>query len=376
MAGTATDTTARGSRGNGRSLVARAAFTFMIVALVSGCGEEPPPAPEPVRPVRVITATMGSGGEPVSITGQVQAEEEASLSFRVGGRMIERLVNVGDAVEAGQVVARLEREPAENQLRQARAALESARGQLSKTRADFGRQQSLIASGFTTRVRYDQARQAMVAAQAQFDDARARLAIAEDNLGYSDLIVDAGGSVTTRGAEPGEVVGAGQMIVRVARERGRDAVFDVPERILRAASAEKPIDVVLASDPAVRAVARVREVSPQADPVTRTFKVRAGLDDPPEAMRLGSTVIGSVTLDATPGIVVPPSALTQAEGRPAVWVVDRDAMTVSLRPVEVGQFALDSVAIASGLNEGELVVTAGVQVLRPGQKVRLLGAPS
>jgi RND family efflux transporter MFP subunit len=319
---------------------------------------------------------MGSGGEPVSITGQVQAEEEASLSFRVGGRMIERLVNVGDAVEAGQVVAHLEREPAENQLRQARAALESARGQLSKTRADFGRQQSLIESGFTTRVRYDQARQAMVAAQAQFDDARARLAIAEDNLGYTDLIVDAGGSVTARGAEPGEVVSAGQMIVRVARERGRDAVFDVPERILRAASADKPIDVVLASDPAVRAVARVREVSPQADPVTRTFKVRAGLDDPPEAMRLGSTVIGSVTLDATPGIVVPPSALTQAEGRPAVWVVDQDAMTVSLRPVEVGQFALDSVAIASGLKEGELVVTAGVQVLRPGQKVRLLGAPS
>ncbi len=331
---------------------------------------------EPVRPVRVVTVETGSGGELVSITGQVQAEEEVSLSFRVGGRMIERSVNVGDVVEAGQVIARLEREPAENQLRQARAAVESARGQLTKTRTDFGRQQSLIQSGFTTRVRYDQARQAMVAAQAQLDDARARLAIAEDNLGYTDLIVDAGGSVTERGAEPGEVVGAGRMIVRVARERGRDAVFDVPERILRAASADKPIDVVLASDPSVHAVARVREVSPQADPVTRTFKVRAGLADPPDAMRLGSTVIGSVTLPGTAGMAVPPSALTQAEGRPAVWVVDPGSMTVSLRPVEVGQFALDSVAIAAGLKEGELVVTAGVQVLRPGQKVRLLGAPS
>jgi RND family efflux transporter MFP subunit len=348
----------------------------LFAAVLAGCGEEPPPAAEPVRPVRVITVETGSGGELVSITGQVQAEEEVSLSFRVGGRMIERSVNVGDAVEAGQVIARLEREPAENQLRQARAALESARGQLSKTRTDFGRQQSLIESGFTTRVRYDQARQAMVAAQAQFDDARARLAIAEDNLGYTDLIVDAGGSVTERGAEPGEVVGAGQMIVRVARERGRDAVFDVPERILRAASADKPIDVVLASDPSVRALARVREVSPQADPVTRTFKVRAGVADPPEAMRLGSTVIGSVTLAGTPGIMVPPSALTQAEGGPAVWVVDPGSLIVSLRPVEVGQFALDSVAVASGLQEGELVVTAGVQVLRPGQKVRLLGAPS
>ncbi|HSO42444.1 MAG TPA: efflux RND transporter periplasmic adaptor subunit [Rhodospirillales bacterium] len=323
-----------------------------------------------------MTVEMRSGGELVAITGQVQAEEEVSLAFRVGGRMIERSVNVGDAVEAGQVVARLEREPAENQLRQARAAVESARGQLSKTRADFGRQQSLLQSGFTTRVRYDQARQAMVAAQAQLDDARARLDIAEDNLGYTDLVVDAGGSVTARGAEPGEVVSAGQIIGRVARERGRDAVFDVPERIIRAASADEPIDVALASDPSVRAVARVREVSPQADPVTRTFKVRAGLDDPPEAMRLGSTIVGSVTLDATPGITIPPSALTQAGSDPAVWVVDPEAMTVSLRPVQVGQFALDSVTVAEGLKEGELVVTAGVQVLRPGQKVRLLGAPS
>lgn len=376
MATTANDITTRGGLCTAPSSVIRTAFALIVMASVAGCGDEPPPAKEPVRPVRVVTVETRAGGELISITGQVQAEEEASLAFRVGGRMIERSVNVGDAVEAGQVVARLEREPAENQLRQARAAVEAARGQLSKTRADFGRQQSLIESGFTTRVRYDQARQAMVAAQAQFDDARARLAIAEDNLGYTELIVDARGSVTARGAEPGEVVSAGQMIVRVARERGRDAVFDVPERIIRAASADEPIDVVLASDPSVHALARVREVSPQADPVTRTFKVRAGLDDPPEAMRLGSTVIGSITIDSTPGMAVPPSALTQAEGKPAVWVVDPAAMTVSLRPVEVGQFALDSVAIASGLKDGELVVTAGVQVLRPGQKVRLLGAPS
>ncbi len=357
-------------------LIWRVAAAVALTALLAGCGEEEARVPEPVRPVRVVTVEMGSGGELVSITGQVQAEEEVSLAFRVGGRMLERSINVGDRVEAGQVVARLEREPAENQLRQARAAVESARGQLNKTRADFGRQQSLLASGFTTRVRYDQARQAMVAAQAQFDDARARFDIAQDNVGYTELLVDAGGFVTARGAEPGEVVTAGQMIVRIARERGRDAVFDVPERIMRAASADDPIDVALASEPTVRAVARVREVSPQADPVTRTFQVRAGLDDPPEAMRLGSTVMGSVTLDATPGIVVPPSALTLAGAGPAVWVVERETMTVALRPVQVGQFALDAVTIAEGLKEGELVVTAGVQVLRPGQKVRLLGAPS
>lgn len=349
---------------------------IMALALLSACGDEKEPPAEPVRPVRVLTVEERPGGELVSITGQVQAEEEVSLGFRVGGRMIERSVNVGDKVEAGQVIARLEREPAENALRSARAAVAAARGQLDKTSADFGRQQSLLESGFTTRVRYDQARQAMVAAQSQFEDARAQLDIATDNLDYTDLVVDAGGFVTARGAEPGEVVTPGQMIVRVAREHGRDAVFDVPERIIRMASADDPIDVALASDPTVHAVARVREVSPQADPVSRTFTVRAGIDDPPAAMRLGSTVVGSVHLNATPGIAIPPSALTQSDGRAAVWVVDPQSLTVSLRPVQVQRFDLDSVIIAEGLQPGELVVTAGTQALRPQQKVRLLGAPS
>ncbi len=349
---------------------------MMAIASLSACGGEEKPAAEPVRPVRVITVEEQPGGELVSITGQIEAEEEVSLGFRVGGRMIERSVNVGDKVEAGQVIARLEREPAENALRSARAAVAAARGQLDKTSADFGRQQSLLQSGFTTRVRYDQARQAMVAAQSQFENARAQLDTATDNLDYTDLIVDAGGFVTARGAEPGEVVTPGQMIVRVARQQGRDAVFDVPERIIRLASADDPVDVFLASDPEVHAVARVREVSPQADPVTRTFTVRAGLDDPPPAMRLGSTVIGSVRLDATPGITIPPSALTQSDGRAAVWVVDPEKLIVVLRPVQVERFGLDSVTIAEGLQPGELVVTAGAQALRPQQKVRLLGAPS
>ncbi|MBL8660421.1 MAG: efflux RND transporter periplasmic adaptor subunit [Rhodospirillales bacterium] len=351
-------------------------LVIMALATLSACGDGKEPPAGPVRPVRVLTVEEQSGGELVSITGQVQAEEEVSLGFRVGGRMIERSVNVGDTVEAGQVIARLEREPAENALRSARAAVAAARGQLDKTSADFGRQQSLLQSGFTTRVRYDQARQAMVAAQSQFEDARAQLDIATDNLDYTDLVVDAGGSVTARGAEPGEVVTPGQMIVRVAREHGRDAVFDVPERIIRMASADDPVDVALASDPTVRAVARVREVSPQADPVTRTFTVRAGIDDPPPAMRLGSTVVGSVHLNATPGISIPPSALAQSDGRAAVWVVDPQSLTVSLRPVQVQRFDLDSVIIAEGLQPGELIVTAGTQTLRPQQKVRLLGAPS
>ncbi len=350
------------------------AFALALLALLAGCGPAEEPQAEPVRPVRVVTVERRESGEAVTLTGQVQAEEEVNLSFRVGGRMIKRNVNVGDRVSAGQVVAVLESEPARNALRTARAQLSAATGQLSKTRADYARQQSLLEGGWTTRVRYDQALQAMRSAQADVDSAQAQLAIAEDNLDYTQLIADVSGAVTARAAEPGEVVAAGQMIVRVAREDGRDAVFDVPERIKSGAPANPEITVALASDPAVRTTGRVREVSPQADPVTRTFEVRVGLDNPPPAMRLGSTVIGTLQMTAASGIELPASALTRLDDQPAVWVVDPETFKVALRTIDVEQFNLSNVVVAGGLAPGEVVVTAGVQALRPGQQVRLLGA--
>ncbi|HLT27026.1 MAG TPA: efflux RND transporter periplasmic adaptor subunit, partial [Zeimonas sp.] len=193
---------------------------------------------------------------------------------------------------------------------------------------------------------------------------------------YTELFADAPGTVTAVGAEPGEVVAAGQMIVRVARQGGRDAVFDVPARVKEAAGGLDPeVTVTLVSDPAVTAIGRVREVSPRADAVTRTFAVRVGLADPPAAMRLGTTVTGSIQLGGDGGAIrIPASALTSAEGRPAVWVLDADSGTVSLRSVVVERSDLFEVTVSEGLAPDEIVVTAGVQTLRPGQKVRLLQA--
>ncbi|MGH7060226.1 MAG: efflux RND transporter periplasmic adaptor subunit, partial [Stellaceae bacterium] len=193
---------------------------------------------------------------------------------------------------------------------------------------------------------------------------------------YTELVADASGHVTAVSAEPGEVVAAGRTIVQLAREGGRDAVFDVPARIIHGAPYNPVITVVLASDPGVRASGRVREVAPQADPVTRTFRVRVGLDDPPAAMRLGSTVTGSMTQEGAAAIAIPASALTRAENRPAVWIVDPKAETVSLRPIDIATYDLAQVIVAQGLEPGDVVVTAGVQALRPGEKVRLLGAAS
>jgi RND family efflux transporter MFP subunit len=162
--------------------------------------------------------------------------------------------------------------------------------------------------------------------------------------------------------------------VELAREGGRDAVFDVPEQLNRTGPRDPLVQIALTNDPTVRATGRVREVAPQADATTRTFQVKVGIIDPPQGMELGSTVTGRIKLSAPPGVEIPASALTEANGRPAVWVVDPQSKTVSLREVEVLRHDPATVVISQGLETGDLVVTAGVQTLRPGQKVQLLGA--
>ena len=344
----------------------------LALLVLAGCEDAaPPPAPE-IRPVRVVAAERSAGGDVASLTGTVQAETEVNLAFRIDGRMVERLVNVGDAVRPGQVVARLNRDNEENGLRAARANLVAARGQLREAENNYWRQGQLLREGFTTRVRFDQAAQQLQTIRAAVDAAEAQVSIADTRLGYTELVSDVAGRVTQRGAEPGEVVQPGRMILRIARSEGRDAVFDVPATLKDQAPANPLIEVNITGQPQIRAQGRVREVSPQADPVTGTFQVRVGLAEPPPEMRLGSTVTGSLRLGATPGISIPASALTRAERSPAVWVVDPASETVSLRAVELVRHDPGHVVVGQGLQPGDLVVTAGVQTLRPGQKVRLL----
>lgn len=348
---------------------------ILIAATVAGCDQPAPPTPQ-ARPVRTVTVVPGAEGETVSLTGQIRAKDQVSLAFRLDGRMTERPVNVGDVVTAGQVVAKLDPQNQQNALRSAQANLTAAEAVLTEARLTFGRQQKLLEDGWTTHARFDEAQQALLTAQAQVDSARAHLRIAEDQLSYTTLFADAPGAVTAVGAEPGEVVRAGQMVVQLAREGGRDAVFDVPEQLIRTGPRDPLVQIALSNDPTAQATGRVREVAPQADVATRTFQVKVGITDPPEAMRLGATVTGSIKLAAPPGVEVPASALTEANGRPAVWVVDPQSRTVSLRSVNVIRYDPATVVISQGLETGEVVVTAGVQMLRPGQKVRLLGAAS
>ncbi|WP_431272518.1 efflux RND transporter periplasmic adaptor subunit [Dankookia sp. P2] len=310
------------------------------------------------------------------MTGTVEAETQANLAFRIDGRMVERLVNVGDRVSGGQLVARLDPTNEENSLRASRAELTAARARLTEARNNYQRQRELLQTGFTTRVRYDEATRTLRSAESAVDAAQAQVNLAETRLGYTRLEADAAGTVTARGAETGEVVQPGRMIVQVAREGGRDAVFDVPPTLKDRAPEHPVIEVSLTMDPKVRATGRVREVSPRADPVTGTFRVWVGLDEPPPGLRLGSTVTGRMEIGGGAATEVPASALTRSGGQPAVWLVDPQTQTVALRPVDVLRFDPARVLVGGGLETGDVVVTAGVQALRPGQKVRLLGQQS
>jgi len=350
-------------------------LTAAIVGL-EACHKEAEVHTPEVRPVRTVTVAKQPAGETVVLTGHIEAENEAALGFRISGRMIERSVNVGDRVQPGQILARLDPQDERNGLRSAQANLSAAQGQLTQARNNFERQRRLQQRGVISKAEFDSAQEALQTAQARVDDAEAQVKLASDRLSFTELKADAAGSVTARGAEPGEVVQAGQMIVRIARQDGRDAVFDVPAQLLRSAPTNAEISVHLAEDPTVTATGRVREVGEQADPVTRTFQVKVGLTDPPPAMRLGSTVTGSVQLNSAPVITIPASALTRVNQQPAVWIVDPSSLTVSMRNIDVLRYDPGTVVVSHGLDTGDIVVTAGVQALHPGQKVRLLAQTS
>ncbi len=349
---------------------------IIAAALSAACQREAEAPPPPTRPVRTVTVELSRTAPSATFAGQIEARDEVSLGFRIAGRMLERTVGVGAQVQQGQVIARLDSEDELNALRSARAALAAAKGVLRQAESQYDRQSHLLARGVTSRADYDAAEQARTVARSQVDAAEAQLKISQDVVGFTTLYADAPGIVTAVGAEPGEVVQAGRMVVQLARRDGRDAVFEVPETVLRGYVPDLPITVTLNRDPAATAKGRVREVSPQADPVTRTFRVRVGLTNPGDAFRLGAAVTGAIRPEDIGEISIPASALVGTGADTAVWVVEPKTNTVTLRKLQVLRSDPASAIIGKGLEPGDLVVTAGVRQLRQGQPVRLIGVES
>ena len=355
------------------TLTLGAAGVLILLSALAACQKEEKAAAAPIRPVRTVTVELHEGGEKVSLTGEIQPRYQADLGFRVNGKILERPVDVGTEVKKDDLLARLDPQQYRQDLEVAKAEVAKAEAEMARSQAQEYRQRELLKNGHTTQVAYDQALKTFKTAQADADAARARQIQASENLGYTELRADNNGVISAIGADPGQVVSAGQMVVRLAQPGEREAVFNIAEGAFKKRPTDPTVRVHLVSSPEIETAGKVRYISPQADPETRTYTVRVSLPEAPPQMRLGANVVGTVTLDQGKTVTIPGSALFQKDGKPAVWLVEKDR-TVQLKPLTVLRYQGDSVVVGGGLTQGDVVVTAGVQKLLPGQKVALMDA--
>lgn len=341
------------------------------MALLAACKDDRA-STIPLTRVRAVTVERVDFAPSLTFTGDIEARIQTDLAFKVSGKISERLVNVGDHVTKGQVLARLDPEQQDADVASAKASVASAQAMLRQSTGAFERQRSLLATGNTTRHNYDQAESTLRTNEGQLRQAQADLATAQDMLSNTELRADADGVITRQAAEAGQVVAQAQVIYTLARDGPRDAVFNVHELALVHLAADKGLRLSLVSNPAVQAVGDVRETSPAVDPSTQTVKVKVGLRQTPPEMSLGVLVNALAPVTARNVIMVPWSSLFDVAGKPAVWTVDPGASTVSLKPIVIDRYTRHSIAVASGLQPGEVVVSAGIQLLRPGQKVEVV----
>lgn len=344
------------------------AGTLAAASLLAGCKQETR-APEPIRPVLSMLAEPNSGGSAIAV-GVVEPRYKTNLGFRVLGRLTSRPVYVGDLVREGQIVGTIDPTALDLAVRAAKAQLAKAEAQLATVKAAEERQRTLITSDATTKQTLDNAEQARAGAEATVAQERASLTKAIEQLGYAQIKADFGGVVTAVGAEVGQVVSPGQTVVTVARPDIREAVVDIGEDFPVPLEVGLPFTVSLQLIPAVQVEGRIREIAPQADPVTRLRRVRIALDDPPESFRLGATVAARLGKDPAKVLRLPASAVLVKDGADFVWVVDQSTSTVSLQKIQ-GVAEPAGIRVTGGLAAGTRVVTAGIHSLKPGQHVRI-----
>jgi len=343
--------------------------------LLAACDEAKTAPVAEVRPVKAEAVHYKPGNDVMAFAGIVAPRYETALGFRIAGKVTAREVDVGQQVKAGAVLARIDTADYELQRRNAQAQVSAADADVAKARADLGRYEQLRTSPAFTPAVFDQRRQVTDAAEARLNQARAQLRIYDNQMGYTVLKADADGIVTAVGADAGQVVAAGQWVVRIARDGEREIVANVPEHRLEELRKAPIIKVQLWANQGKMYDARVREISPMADNLTRTYAARFSLIDADPSVALGMTAtVGVPVGDFAQVASLPMTALFQQGKEPALWVVDAKTGSLTLKPVKVAGYREDAVLVASGVSEGEMVVTAGVHKLDAAQKVRLFGA--
>jgi RND family efflux transporter MFP subunit len=360
-----------------RSRRAIALLPLVAAALLAACGAKPP-ASEPVRAVRTLTVGALSGATTRDYAAEIHARVESRLAFRVGGKITQRPVNLGDRVKGGQALAQVD--PADLRFGQdaARAALASAQVTYDQTALDYKRHQDLQKQGFISAADLERRNSGLQAAKAQFDQARAQSGMQSNQAAYAALTADAPGVITAVFADVGSVVAAGTPVLSLAHDGPRDVVFAIPEDQLavfrKLQGKAGGVSVTLWSGNAA-VPATVREVAAAADPATRTFQVKADL--PAGGAELGQTATVHVELAPADGkLRLPLQAVAGRANQSFVWLLDKASMTVREQPVVVLRPEGESLVLDSGLKAGDTVVTAGAHVLTPGQHVTLYVEPT
>ena len=355
------------------SVCSRVMLGGLALAALAACQQQSA-APEK-RPVSVRSQTVEfiEYAPTAVLTGEIRARVENDLSFRTSGRIVERTTDVGSHVTADQVIARIDPNEQQANLDGAQATFEAAHAQLRLASTTFERQKTLLAQGFTTRREYDQAEEAFRTAQGSLDAATAQLAAAKDQLSYTMLRAGVSGVIIARHAEIGHVVQAAEPVFKIAQDGVRDAVFNVYESLLNTEPVDRTVEIALVSNAKIKAIGSVREIAPTVDPATGTVRVKIGIEEPSPAMELGAAVTGTGRIRPRKAILLPWSALSSLQGRPAVWVVDPQTKAVSLKPIKVDRYDTGRIVVVAGLDSGQIVVTAGAQFLRPNQPVVLVG---
>lgn len=345
----------------------------LLLALLVACSK-PAPAPEPVRAVKLFTVGASPVSSSYEYAGEVRSRVESRLGFRVAGKIIKRQAEVGQRVKAGQILAQLDPQDYKLAADSARAAVAAAVTNRDLAAADFKRFQGLKEQNFISGAELDRREAALKAAEAQVAQAQAQLANVGNQVGYANLVADVSGVITAVEAEVGQVVSAGSPVVRIAQDGPRDVVFSVPEDKIASVAVGTVHQVRgWAADAAAPQNAKVRELAASADPLTRTYQAKLALEASAK-WPLGATVyvLPSGAAPVGAAIKLPTSALMQsAQGASQVWLLNKAAMTVSPMNVQVLTADGNEAVIGAGLKSGDSIVSAGIHVLAPGQKVTI-----
>ena len=340
----------------------------VVIFLLPGCGDNQGNTTDPVRTVRYVVVGSAQTLPALERTGEIHAHDETILSFRTGGRIVTRSVDIGDRVNAGQLLATLENTTSQNQLDGAQADYEGAKASAQVAALNVNRMQKLMPTGAIARTQLDTARADWLVARARLKNSESALRNARESLGWTRLIAPRSGVITEVSASAGQVVNGGQSVLTLATGEARDVVFDIAKPEAIPPQEQAGLRVSLLSDPSVQASAAVRDISPQADPQTRTWRVRATLQNPPLAMALGASVTVTVPATGPHGYALPASALSRVNDKPAVYVINPQSQA-QLRVVVPAYYTATTVIISGGLEPGDRVITAGVSKLRSGEPV-------